>query len=301
MKHASTLPAESSTDDTPANLRLFEQLYTILLPWIITRARRLSQGDRDLQDDLMQIGLQTVWELCTPAVTTLDIDMVRAHAYRAMLNFRRAERRAGLIRIEPIRARPQSARTVRYVSRQPARAATATHAHATKHRDRARDAHGALDTRQNRVATVQSRTQPVRPHVDTIQHAADAVRPRMDTHHTDQDTISTHLDTVQHHTHMTQTQLDSIRYRQDTVPLPLDHRQHDLETTHRQSDDVYHQVDDTNPHLDTVQTDPDIGQHHGPRTPRQLDAVRHHPAIIHDPLDTVQSSPDTTATQLDMT
>jgi hypothetical protein len=116
MRHASTLPAESSTDDTPANLRLFEQLYTLLLSWIIARARRLSQGDRDLQDDLMQIGLQTIWELCTPAVTTLDIDMVRAHAYHAMLAFRRAERRAGLIHLEPVRTRPRAARTVRYIS-----------------------------------------------------------------------------------------------------------------------------------------------------------------------------------------
>ncbi|HXC24272.1 MAG TPA: hypothetical protein VNU46_00045, partial [Gemmatimonadaceae bacterium] len=104
-------PSQSSAD-TPANLSLFERLYTVLLPWIITHARRLSNSDRDLQDDLMQTGLQTLWEQCTPAVTTLDPDDIRADLYRAMIEYKRAERRASIIAPEWIRERDNADCTI---------------------------------------------------------------------------------------------------------------------------------------------------------------------------------------------
>lgn len=105
-----------NSNDTPTNLQLFERLYSVLLHWIICRARRLAEGDRDLQDDLIQTGLCAIWELCTPTVTTLDLDDVRTEVHRAMLHFRRAERRAGIIGPQPSRDHVRTAGSERHVA-----------------------------------------------------------------------------------------------------------------------------------------------------------------------------------------
>lgn len=117
-----TVPSDDAVETT-ANLQLFDHLYTVLLPWIITRAGRLAEGDRDFRDDLIQIGLCTIWELCKSNVTTLHPTSVRAKVHRAMLHFRRAERRAGIIGPKPTRRRFRTARAVRYV---PAHSTTLT-------------------------------------------------------------------------------------------------------------------------------------------------------------------------------
>lgn len=107
------------SSDTPADLARFERLYAMLLPWIIARARRLSEGDRDLRDDLLQTALCALWDLCRTNAPPFDVVDIKAHLYGEMLRYRRAERRAGVIAAPWVSRRYCSTRPLSYVTRGP--------------------------------------------------------------------------------------------------------------------------------------------------------------------------------------